>query len=42
MEEVTAVSLEDLRGILESMPEDVVVTVPLGKEGETVGQEERF
>ncbi len=35
MEEVVAVSLEDLKGLVESVPEDVIITVPMGK-GEDV------
>lgn len=40
MEEVVVASLENLRGLIESMPEDVVITVPL-REGEDIdGQTE--
>ena len=42
MEEVVAVSLEDLKGLIESMPEDVVITVPLGKGEDMDGQTERI
>lgn len=42
MEEAVAATLEDLKGLIASMPEDVVITVPLGKEGEPIGQEECF
>ncbi len=41
MEEVVVASLEDLRGLIESMPEDVVITVPLGGE-DMDGQTERI
>jgi len=42
MEEVVAVSLEDLRGLIESMPENVIITVPVGKGEDVFGQEERI
>lgn len=42
MEEVVAVSLEDLRGLIESMPENVIITVPMGKGEDVFGQEERI
>lgn len=40
MQEVEVVSLEDLRGLVESMPEDVVITVLFGK-GEDIGEQEK-
>lgn len=40
MEEVVVASLEDLRGLVETMPEDVVITVPLGKGEDTDGKTE--
>lgn len=42
MEEVVAVFLEDLKGLIESMPENVIITVPMGKEADAFGQEERI
>lgn len=42
MQEVEVASLEDLRGLIESMPEDVVITVPLGKGEDAGGQEKRI
>lgn len=40
MEEVVVASLENLRELIESMPEDVVITVPLGEGEDMDGQTE--
>lgn len=40
MEEVEVASLEDLRGLIETMPEDVIITVPLRKGEDTDGKTE--
>lgn len=40
MEQIEVASLEDLRGLIESMPENVVITVPLGKGEDMDGQTE--
>lgn len=42
MEEVEVASLENLRGMIESMPENVVITVPLGEGEDMDGQTERI
>ena len=42
MEEVVVASLEDLRGLIESMPENVIITVPLGEGEDIDGQTERI
>lgn len=40
MEQVEVASLEDLRGLIESMPENVVITVALGKGEDANGKAE--
>lgn len=42
MEEVVVASLENLRGLIESMPENVVITVPIGEGEDMDGQAERI
>lgn len=40
MEQVEVASLEDLRGLIESMPENVVITVLFGKGEDADGKAE--
>ena len=40
MEEVEVASLEDLRGLIESMPENVIITGPLRKGDDADGKAE--
>ena len=42
MDEIVIVSTEDLRKLLESMPDDVVITIPIEEGGDIDAEEEHI
>ena len=42
MDEIVIASTEDLRKLIESMPDDVVITIPMGDVGDVNADEEHI
>ena len=42
MDEIVIASTEDLRKLIESMPDDVVIRIPMGEGGDVNAEEEHI